>query len=61
MLPTHYIRPGEGLVFANGTPWLVYGWLTTDGMFTAIDRSKHPASMAVPINEPTQRPEMKED
>lgn len=60
MFPTHYIRPGQGRVFADATPWLVYGWLTKDGMFTAIDGSKHPAGMAVPINEATRPPETQE-
>lgn len=50
--PTHYIRPAEGLVLKNGAPWLVYGWLTQDGMFTALDGRKFPADLAVPIEEP---------
>lgn len=48
--PTHYIRPAEGLVLKNGAPWLVYGWLTRDGMFTAVDGRKYPADLAVPID-----------
>jgi hypothetical protein len=51
MFPTHYIRPVEGLVLKNGVPWLVYGVLTKDGMFTAIDGRKYPGNMAVPINQ----------
>lgn len=51
MFPTHYIRPAEGLVLKNAAPWLVYGVLTRDGMFTAIDGRKYPAGMAVPINQ----------
>lgn len=50
MFPTHYIRPADGLVLKTGAPWLVYGVLTRDGMFTAIDGRKYPADMAVPIN-----------
>lgn len=48
--PTHYIRPAEGLVLKSGAPWLVYGWLTPDGMFTAVDGRKYPADLAVPID-----------
>lgn len=49
--PTHYIRPTEGLVLKNGAPWLVYGWLTQDGLFTALDGRKYPADLAVPIDQ----------
>ena len=48
--PTHYIRPAEGQVLKSGAPWLVYGWQTADGKFTATDGRKYPAEMAVPIN-----------
>lgn len=48
--PTHYIRPVEGRVLKSGSPWLVYGWLTEDEKFTAIDGRKYPADMALPIN-----------
>ncbi len=53
-LPTHYIRLVEGLALNHGTPWLVYGSLTRDETFTAIDGRKYPASMAVPINQPNE-------
>jgi hypothetical protein len=49
-LPTHYIPSAGGLVFKNGTPWLVYGWLTKDDGFVAVDGRRYPADMAVPIN-----------
>jgi hypothetical protein len=48
--PTHYIPFAEGLVFKNGAPWLVYGWLTTDGGFVSVDGRWYPAEVAVPIN-----------
>lgn len=48
--PTHYIRFPEGQVLKNGAPWLVYGWQTADGKFTATDGRKYPAELAVPIN-----------
>lgn len=51
-LPTHYLRLVEGQALNHGTPWLVYGSLTRDETFTAIDGRKYPASMAVPINQP---------
>lgn len=51
MFPTHYIRPADGAVLKRSTPWLVYGWLTQDGMFTAIDGRKYPAELALPISE----------
>jgi len=47
--PTHYLRPAETQGLENSTPWLVYGWQTHDGMFTAIDGRKYPAELAVPI------------
>jgi len=47
--PTHYIPSAEGLVFKNGAPWLVYGWLTRDDRFVAVDGRSYPADMAVPI------------
>ncbi len=50
--PTHYLRPGEGQVLKNTAPWLVYGWQTRDGMFTALDGRKYPAELAVPIGSP---------
>ena len=50
-LPTHYLRLAEGQTLNQGTPWLVYGSLTRDETFTAIDGRKYPASMAVPINQ----------
>ena len=57
MFPTHYIRPAEGLVLKTGAaPWLVYGVLTKDGMFTAIDGRKYPAGMAVPTNQLSRQP-----
>ena len=48
--PTHYIPSAEGLVFKNGAPWLVYGWLTRDGRFVSVDGRRYPGDMAVPIN-----------
>lgn len=48
--PTHYLPSAEGLVFKNGAPWLVYGWLTKDDRFVALDGCSYPADMAVPIN-----------
>ena len=48
--PTHYIPSAEGLVFKNGAPWLLYGWLTGDDAFVALDGRRYPADMAVPIN-----------
>ena len=48
--PTHYIPSAEGLVFKNGAPWLVYGWLTKDDRFVAVDGRRYPAGLAVPIN-----------
>jgi len=52
-LPTHYLRLAEGQALNQGTPWLVYGSLTRDETFTAIDGRKYPASMAVPIGQPS--------
>ncbi|ODU49511.1 MAG: hypothetical protein ABS92_05720 [Thiobacillus sp. SCN 63-374] len=51
-LPTHYIRLVEAALPDIGAPWLVYGSLTRDETFTAIDGRKYPASVAVPINQP---------
>ena len=48
--PTHYIPSAEGRVFKNGAPWLVYGWLTRDDGFVALDGRRYPADLAVPIN-----------
>lgn len=45
--PTHYI---PSAVFKTGTPWLVYGWLTKDDSFVALDGRRYPAGTAVPIN-----------
>ncbi len=50
-LPSHYIVLDEGQVLKYGAPWLVYGTLTKDETFVAIDGRKYPASLAVPINQ----------
>lgn len=50
--PTHYLRPAEGQVLKNDAPWLVYGWQTSDGKFTAVDGRKYPAELASPIGGP---------
>ena len=55
MIPTHYLRPAEGRVLKSGVPWLVYGRLTRDGLFTAIDGRKYPADRAVAIEQPYGR------
>lgn len=52
-LPTHYIRLIEAALPDIGAPWLVYGSLTRDETFTAIDGRKYPASVAVPIDQPS--------
>ena len=36
----------------NSAPWLVYGWRTSDGKFTAVDGRKYPAELAEPIGFP---------
>lgn len=55
MIPTHYLRPAVGLLPKSGAPWLVYGRLTHDGLFTALDGRKYPADRAVAIEQPYGR------
>jgi len=55
VIPTHYLRPAEGQVLKSDVPWLVYGRLTDDGLFTAIDGRKYSADTAVPIDQPYGR------
>lgn len=55
MIPTHYLRPAEEQALERGAPWLVYGRLTHDGLFTAIDGRKYPADSAVPIGQSNGR------
>jgi hypothetical protein len=44
-----------GLLPKSGAPWLVYGRLTHDGLFTALDGRKYPADRAVAIEQPYGR------